>query len=345
MKIAIVMPAIIPPSLYGGTERVVYWLAQRLHQLGHQVVVLAASGSTINMLIPGVELIEIDGLLSDYRRLLPDNTDVVHFFHISRTDPPPDIPYISTVEGNDLKGGAYYWPNTVFVSASHARFHGGSYYVFNGLPKKDYPLTLGKKNYMLFLAKLGWRLKNAKTAINLSLDTNTPLMLTGGWLRREPKTWGSWIFRRPFHPGLISNAGMVGSQRKLELIQNANILFYAVNWHEPFGIAPHEALSCGVPVIATPNGALAEYIEDGKNGYIVRSYAEAVEALQRFKDLPDSEIRTMREYCHESAYSVEQMTDEYLKLYRKVIDDQWLYLEKENKTFRYRPEPHVVIKK
>jgi len=51
----------------------------------------------------------------------------VHFFHISRTDPPPDIPYISTVEGNDLKGGAYYWPNTVFVSASHARFHGGSY--------------------------------------------------------------------------------------------------------------------------------------------------------------------------------------------------------------------------
>lgn len=345
MKIVIVMPAIIPPSLYGGTERVVFWLARRLHVLGHQVVVMSAAGSTIDRLIPGVRLIEVDASLHNYRAQLPADTDIVHYFHISKTDPPPDIPYISTVEGNDLKGGAFYWPNTVFVSASHARFHGGSYYVFNGLPKEDYPLSLEKKGYMLFLAKLGWRLKNAKTAINLALDTNTPLVLTGGQLRSEPKTWGSWIFRKLIHPGLVQNAGMVGGQRKLDLIQNASILFYAVNWHEPFGIAPHEALSCGVPVIATPNGALAEYIEHGKNGYIVRSYAEAVEALKTFQNLSAPELKAMREYCHESAYSVEEMTEEYLKLYRKVIEEKWLYPEKEKKTFKYRPEPHVVIKK
>jgi len=339
------MPAIIPPSYYGGTERVVFWLAQRLVQLGHKVVVMAAPESSVDKLIPDVQLIVVDQALSNYRALLPADSDVVHFFHVSPSEPPPSIPYISTVGGNALKEEGYFWPNTVFVGKQHARFHGGSYYVYNGLPKEEYPISFNKKEYMLFLAKLGWRLKNAKTAINLALDMNKPLVLTGGLLRREPKVWGSWILRRLFRPGLIYNAGMVGGAGKLELIQNADILFYAVNWHEPFGIAPHEALSCGVPVIATPNGALAEYIVDGKNGFIVQNYAEAIAALKKFRDMSNDEIKKMREYCRKSAYSVEEMTDEYLKLYKKVISEKWLYPEKDNKTFKYRPEPHVSISK
>ncbi|MDO5343396.1 MAG: glycosyltransferase [Candidatus Saccharibacteria bacterium] len=54
---------------------------------------------------------------------------------------------------------------------------------------------------------------------------------------------------------------------------------------EPFGIAPIEALSAGVPVIAYQRGGAMDYIEDGKNGvfFAEQTTASLVEALRRFE--------------------------------------------------------------
>jgi hypothetical protein len=50
MRIAQVAPLAesVPPSLYGGTERVVSWLTEALVALGHDVTLLASGDSKTN---------------------------------------------------------------------------------------------------------------------------------------------------------------------------------------------------------------------------------------------------------------------------------------------------------
>lgn len=343
MHILLLHPSIIPPKGYGGLQRILFWLAQSLAASGHKVTVMAAADSTIDKLIPGVKLIPFDLKGSDYRTLIPRDVDVIHFFHSPPADMLPNKPYIVRIGGNDRGNNHVFVPNTVFVSRSHARNHNASLFVYNGIPKENYPVSLDKQGYMLFLAKLGWRLKNARTAINLSLDSGMPLTLTGGKMWREHKVWGMWLLRRFFSAGIISNAGIVSGDVKLRLLQNASALFYLVNWHEPCANAVNEALSCGTPILVTPNGALPEYIEDGKNGFIVSNYREALEAIYKLKNMSDKELRDMSQYAHDTVYSVENMTNDYIRLYEIVMAKEFLYPPEDVKRFRYDPPPHVTI--
>ena len=53
---------------------------------------------------------------------------------------------------------------------------------------------------------------------------------------------------------------------------------------EPFGIAPIEALSAGVPVIALKQGGALDYIHEGKNGtfFDEQTVESLMAAMQRF---------------------------------------------------------------
>jgi glycosyltransferase involved in cell wall biosynthesis len=55
---------------------------------------------------------------------------------------------------------------------------------------------------------------------------------------------------------------------------------------EPFGIAPVEALTAGVPVIAYGKGGALDYVKDGKNGLVFdkQSVGSLVETLRKFHD-------------------------------------------------------------
>lgn len=54
---------------------------------------------------------------------------------------------------------------------------------------------------------------------------------------------------------------------------------------EPFGIAPIEALSAGVPVLAYQKGGALDYVRPGKNGifFTEQTVSSAVAAIQQFK--------------------------------------------------------------
>ena len=45
----------------------------------------------------------------------------------------------------------------------------------------------------------------------------------------------------------------------------ADALLFPVQWEEPWGLVPLEAMACGTPVIATGTGGSAEYLRDGEN--------------------------------------------------------------------------------
>ena len=42
-----------------------------------------------------------------------------------------------------------------------------------------------------------------------------------------------------------------------------------IRWPEPFGLVMVEALACGTPVIAFPEGSAPEVVEDGETGFVV----------------------------------------------------------------------------
>ena len=60
--------------------------------------------------------------------------------------------------------------------------------------------------------------------------------------------------------------GRVGSEEITGLLHTASFLVLPSMWFEGFPMVIAEAFACGVPVIASRLGAMAEIIEDGKSG-------------------------------------------------------------------------------
>lgn len=67
----------------------------------------------------------------------------------------------------------------------------------------------------------------------------------------------------------ISFLGQVSYEKTLGYLKKAKLVVVPSRWEEPFGRVALEALSYGVPVVASSQGGLPEIVVDGKSGYIV----------------------------------------------------------------------------
>jgi glycosyl transferase family 1 len=77
-----------------------------------------------------------------------------------------------------------------------------------------------------------------------------------------------------------------------------------------------EAMACGTPVIAFRRGSVPEVVEHGASGFIVDNEAEAVVALSRIDGLDRHHVRQ----AFERRFITRRMTDDYLRIYRALLN-------------------------
>ncbi|CAH0527253.1 glycosyltransferase [Vibrio hippocampi] len=304
LNILMVYNGELPPTTYGGTQRVVWSLIKGLAQLNHKVYLLTSEPIDS----PWVTCIHRDKS-KPLEAQIPSYIDVVHFQNSGKSDKP----YVITRHGNSAATDKHD-ANTIFVSHKHALNHGGEAYVHNGLDWSDYQqpnLQIeNRDNRYHFLGKAAWRIKNVQGAIDITKKSGTKLDVLGG-SRLNLKM--GFRLTLDMH---VKFHGMVGNDLKCQVLQRSKGLIFPVTWEEPFGLAITESLYMGCPVYSTPYGSLPELITN-EVGVLSNKEDELVEAVKHGNFSP----RLCHEYAREY-FDHLSMAKSYIEKYEQAIAQQ-----------------------
>lgn len=178
--------------------------------------------------------------------------------------------------------------------------------IYNPVPTRLFTFNSRPEDYALMISTIGYH-KNQKEAILACKKAGISLILAGK-IRDED------YFQNEIKPYIdektVTYLPELGFEEKLRLYQKAKVFLFPILWQEPFGLVCIEALSCGTPVIAYPNGGPEEIVISGKNGFLVKSWQEMVEKIKeidkidRYQCRKDAEERFDEEVIGEKYYQV-----------------------------------------
>jgi glycosyltransferase involved in cell wall biosynthesis len=113
----------------------------------------------------------------------------------------------------------------------------------------------------------------------------------------------------------VQYVGEVGGDQKMELFADARALLMPIRWREPFGMVMVEALACGTPVIAFPEGAATEIVEHGRNGYLVEDESGMADAIGMIDQIDPAVCRA----SVADRFDVDTVVAGYERIYRRVL--------------------------
>lgn len=206
--------------------------------------------------------------------------------------------------------------------------------VHNAVDPSQFPFLAEKSDYFATLArshpdkgqaiavqaarKLGVKLKLAGVVADLKRPRQV-LMELANPLSRYRGIEDFRYFSDQIFPYLdeeqIEYLGDLSGQAKLDFLAGARALLFPIQWDEPFGMAPIEALACGTPVVAMARGALPEIIEQGVNGFLAHTTREFMQYMRRVGEIDPADCRK----SVEDRFSAHHMAQEYLKRYKVIL--------------------------
>lgn len=340
MRIAVISPpwAPVPPKLYGGIELVVDRLAVGFQAAGHEVLLYATGDSTTPVPMQyvlekaegmriGMAVPEQRHVMHAYEAVSAWGADVVHDHSIigpfHAADRYPDLPVATTIHGpfNEELTDLYERLNKSgipIIAISHAQDESAptvacERVIHHGIDAEDFPVGTGDGGYCLFLGRMSPD-KGPHRAIAAAEKAGVPLLMAA----KMREAWEHQFFDEHVKPHLndqIQYLGEVPHEQKLELLAGATALLNPIRWNEPFGLVMIEALACGTPVLAFPEGAAPEIVEDGVTGFLCADEDDMAAKIALAKDLDRGKCRA----AVENYFSTKRMVDEHLELFASMI--------------------------
>ncbi|MEP7315714.1 MAG: glycosyltransferase family 4 protein [Sphingomicrobium sp.] len=338
MRIAQIAPLAeaVPPRLYGGTERVIWWLTEALVELGHDVTLYASGDSkTSARLVPCAhEALRLQGInnhlsytMAMIKRVMDDadQYDVLHF----HTDFVHFAPFrhmadrcFTTLHGRlDI---ADFWPAfrafpempLISISNDQRKPIADANFVrtiYHGLPEHLIPFNPAGGDYLAFLGRFSPE-KRPDRAIEIAIKSGMKIKMAAKIDDADRDYYERKIAPLMSHP-LVEYVGEIGDAQKAEFLGNARALLFPIDWPEPFGLVMIESMAAGTPVIAWKNGSTPEVMDHNQSGFLVESIAEAVAAVKKCADLPRRLVRDR----FESRFTARHMAEAYVELFGTAI--------------------------
>ena len=322
-----------PPRAYGPWELVTSLLTEALVARGVEVTLFATLDSQTAGKLDGViargysEDTSIDAKVAEALHVAhlferAGEFDLIH----NQADFIPlmfsrlvETPIVTTIHGFSspriLPAYERYDDRVHYVSISDADRAPGLTYaatIYHGIPVDEFPFDAEGSDDLLFFGRIHPD-KGAGEAVRAARATDHRLIMCGlvqdeGYHQREVT---------PFVDGeQVVYRGVVGGEARLRALGSAKGLLHLIGFDEPFGLSVIEAMACGTPVIAYRRGSMPELIEHGRTGFLVDTFDEAVEAIGRLGEID----RVACRHAVEQRFTVDRMADEYLALYRRILD-------------------------
>jgi glycosyltransferase involved in cell wall biosynthesis len=346
MRIAITADPYIPvpPSLYGGIERVIAFLTAGLVKRGHAVTLFAHPDSAVAGaalvgygmaphagFVPRLaELVQVGSALSRrYREF-----DIVHSFgRLAALLPilpvrscPKIQSYQREVSWSGVRRAQRIARSSLqFTACSQSVFRahaddptvGRWQAIFNGVDLGAYRAVeaVPSDAPLVFLGRVE-RVKGVHVAIEVARRSGRRLVVAGNVAHDGAERE---YFEREIRPAidgrLVEYVGPVDDRAKNALLGSAAALLFPTMFEEPFGIVMAEAMACGTPVVAFARGAVPEVIIDGVNGFACDDVDQLVAAVGRLSTISRAAVRAD---C-ERRFSADVIVSQYEALYRHAV--------------------------
>lgn len=340
MRIAMVSTPFVPvpPTGYGGTERVVHELVEGLVGAGHDVVLFATGDSRttgqLRFLYPEAQwpprpLVELSHASWALSRVDREDFDVVHVhcataLAVQRLVPGTRLAYTLHHEQTDELSDYYRVheePFYVAISAAQAsrevplpRLE----VIHHGLNPELFECREGAREHVGFIGRFS-RVKGPHTAIDVAERAGLPIHVAGEIHEMDGDFGEREVLPRLAKPHVTFH-GPIGMEEKVPFYRDARALLAPIEWEEPFGLVFIEAMLSGCPVVAFPRGSVPELVEEGVTGFVVESDERMADVIRPGGPLEGFDRKRCRERASER-FGRDTMVRNHERLYRRMVSD------------------------